>query len=687
MGTEKVRKALKNIGLTEKEAELYIYLAKHYALRSGEIAKGIRTHRVEIYRMLKSMQTKGVIEATLESPRRFIAVPLEMVLDSFIKAKRQETILMENTKQSVLNEWKNISRIQPEPSLEKFVVVEGNKKIYSRLLTMIKETKTQLLVVATVSDLMRADQFGVLDAAFNHPLRDRVKFRFLTDLSDLNLDTMKAFFKRISKTGIDFKGRNPNLGLKLSPRMAMRDKEELLFFIRPATEMTATGKDDVCLWTSCKALVQSFSAVFEDLWVNSLGINEKIEEIESGRGTPTAHVISDASTALITYDQVVSTAKEEILIMTSSGGLVEFWKRIALLKELAGRGVSVKIMAPITKENWRAMQELSNCCSVRHVSTMYFETTVIDGKCLFQFGNQPSEEKERTLPYLGNAFYTYGREYVEEAKRILNEVWKKALVPSATTLDYILMPSAATVSPLSESKQTASQRASPYDKLILGLKENREVITEKYILNKLINGKNYPVKNWPKDILCFYGSTGHAVIHPPKSFDLPDIMIWIMHLNKQSSFGAEDLLTAFLWLKTENGYSYVPVASLTDNPKTVAFRKAQFAGTPASNNVQVVKKEEFQVRIHGKSFFAGWTVPIPLIPDNRILPPSCLLLEGYSKIKTGLSEFRFPSGIKAIAEHNGFDAFVTYFHPASKYSGPGTDGRIHRDIVTTFYPP
>jgi sugar-specific transcriptional regulator TrmB len=37
MGAEKVQKVLKSLGLTEKEAELYIFLAKHDALRSGEI--------------------------------------------------------------------------------------------------------------------------------------------------------------------------------------------------------------------------------------------------------------------------------------------------------------------------------------------------------------------------------------------------------------------------------------------------------------------------------------------------------------------------------------------------------------------------------------------------------------------------------------------------------------------------
>jgi hypothetical protein len=38
-------------------------------------------------------------------------------------------------------------------------------------------------------------------------------------------------------------------------------------------------------------------------------------------------------------------------------------------------------------------------------------------------------------------------------------------------------------------------------------------------------------------------------------------------------------------------------------------------------------------------------------------------------------------------EANFFDAFVTFIHPASKYSGPGTDGIFTRDLIMTKYPP
>lgn len=682
MGTEKVQKVLKNFGLTEKETELYIFLAKHGVLRAGAIAKGVRTQRVEVYRMLKSLQTKGVVEATLESPTRFITVPFETVLDSFIKAKREETALMESTKQSVLNDWEVISKIEPEPFLEKFVVVEGNNKIYSKLLQMMKETQSELSVVTTASGLARADQFGILDAAFNHPLKGKIKFRFLTDLSDENLSMMKNFFTRIPKTGIDFKAKNPNLGLKLSPRMAMRDKQEILFFIRPTAEIPATGQDDVCLWTNCKALVQSFTAVFEDLWTNSTDIDEKFAQIETGKPVPEARVIDDINIALKTYCQVVRAAKKEIVIMTSSDGLMESWKHIDLFRERSGKGVSIKILAPITKDNWQAMQELSDCCIVRHVPASHLEITVVDGKYLFQSG---SPLPKKTL-YPSNAYYTNDLEYVEKTKNMLDDVWANASAPSVPTLDSIINPSV--VAPSSESEQPRKPKDSPYDKLILDLKEKRGALTEKDVLNKIINAKKYPGKNWPNNIVRYYGSSGHVVIHPPDSFNLPrDMMIWVMHHDKQSSFGIADILIVYLWLETPTGHAYVPVAYVTDNLGLAEFHKIVAKGTPSAKNVHLIKKDALQIRVHGNTLFAGWTIPIPLFPTSYTLPPSGILLEGYSKLFASISYFGYPTGVKITSEVNGYDAFVTFFHPASKYSGPGTDGRIHRDLVTTMYPP
>jgi len=164
------------------------------------------------------------------------------------------------------------------------------------------------------------------------------------------------------------------------------------------------------------------------------------------------------------------------------------------------------------------------------------------------------------------------------------------------------------------------------------------------------------------------------------------MMISAWHCSKQSSFGDEDWFQVYLWLETPKGHTYVPVAVFGDNSKGLERRKLSFAGTPAAQNCQLLRKDALQIQMHGHTLFAGWTVPISLFPPKYILPPAALLFEGYGKLKTAENTITMPSGTKIIIEGNGFDAFVTFFHPESKYAGPGTDGTLGRDMIMTVIP-
>jgi hypothetical protein len=402
----------------------------------------------------------------------------------------------------------------------------------------------------------------------------------------------------------------------------------------------------------------------------------------------TTRIINDCEAAQREYHETLRSASKEIIMITSTEGLIEAWKNRGLLKELVERGASVKIMAPITGKNLEAVRELSKCCAVRHVASSYLETTLIDGKHLFQFENPlPDNKKPRSIPYFGSIFYTNNVEYLEKTESMLNDVWRNAFAPSAITLGSILKPAMGSVEPLSDDLFAFSRPENPYVKMSHGVVEKPMKATEKEVLNRIINAKKYPGENWPKDIVRYYGSDATAVIHPPSSFNLPDMMIWVFNYNKQSSFGAEDRLRIYLWLETPQGHAYVPVVQVTDNPKAMKFWKTAMAGTPAGQNVQLIDKSKFQVRVHGNVVFAGWTVPIPLLPAKYVLPPSCILFEGYSKTITSEISFVLPSGVKLQAEGTGLNAFVTFFHPSSNYSGPGTDGTIGRDVVSTWYPP
>ncbi len=673
-----IEEALRDFGLTKKESEVYIFLGKRGPLKGGDVAKQIKMNKGQVYRTLKSLQKKGLVEATLEYPTRFTAVPFAKIIDSFIKAKQEEVALVEERKKALIDDWENISQTELQFPLEKFAVIEGTKKIYQKISQMVKETTTQLSAISTVSDLVRADQFGVFDSAYHHPLKSKVQFRFLTELSNQNLKAMKLLRAKL-KAGLDFRGRNPDLGLTAFPRLVIRDGEELIFFI------TRTDQEE-CLCTNCKSLIQAFSSVFNNLWCNSIDIEQKIMELETGKPTPKMVLIKDAENAKRKYDKFLKNARDEIMIVTSSEGLIDFYNRIVQLKEWTKRGVAIRIMAPIIEKNLKVSQKLLELCEVRHVPISYLGTTIIDGKHLFQFKYPPLEpEKAFSLPFFRNTFYANDSEYIKKTKTMLNDIWRKACVPSPVTIESIIVPT--------ETATATTDSSSPvlknFRKVVTFSIEDQKTpgnLTERDVLNKILRAKKNlePIRSREGALLL--ASTGQAIIHPPDYFNLPDMMLHAFHVDEHSSNGGGDNLVVFLWLDTPSGFGFVPVAILGNTPSQDILKRI-FRGTPAGNNFHLLMKDEFHVRIHGHTLFAGWTVQVPLFPPSYSLPPSCFLLEGFGKVKTGKLSLVYQSGFKNWIEFNAFEALVTFFHPSSQYSGPGTDGILFRDYVGEAYIP
>jgi len=254
---------LKDFGLTSKEAEVYLFLAKYEVLTGGEIAKHTKIARSLVYRILKSLQSKSLVETTLESPIRFIALPLEKTIDLIIRTKQEEVIQVQKAKKNLLEDWKVINQSKLELKHEKFVVIENNKKIFSKIQQMIKETKNVISGIVTLSTLARIEQNGILETLPNNV---HSKFQLVTNLDLQNLKIIKRLLQNINSK-IDLKAKLDFSKLDAFPRFFLRDDEDILFFIRSETDVS-TQKDEVCIYTNYKSLVQTFKGIFQDYWKN-----------------------------------------------------------------------------------------------------------------------------------------------------------------------------------------------------------------------------------------------------------------------------------------------------------------------------------------------------------------------------------------------------------------------------------
>jgi sugar-specific transcriptional regulator TrmB len=678
LSQENLKNALQHFGATEKEAEVYIFLAKRGTLGTGQIARQMKKNKGHIYRILSSLEQKGLVEATLEVPTRFTAVSLEKVIDGYVKAKQVEIAQVEKTKEDLLEDWKRISQTEAELKPEKFTVVEGNQKIYRKIAEMIEKTENEFSAVSLVSDLARAEQFGVLDSVYSNPRKNELKFRFLTDVNQQNLKAFKLLRAKL-KPGLHIKARNPDLGLALFPRMVIRDSREILFFISPGTQRSAR-KQEVCISTNCNSLIQSFTGVFANLWVNSTDIDEKIIEIETGKPAPTIRVLSDAEAASKKYDERLSSAETEVLMVTSSKGLLAYWKQASLLKKLVDRGVSIEIMAPVSKENLKEALQLCEFCKVRHVPRDYMKTTIIDGKHLFQFRIPEHHEQEQTEERVQKTFYTNDFEYVDKTRNMLMDIWNNSVVPSAITAEYFLTAS-------TKEPPAKNQKYKYVNKCLYEFRDEtlETRITEQDIINKILNHKRSSRKGKTDKPVVMCANHAAAIIRSHENFSLPDTVIEAYKIDDRSSFGAEDGLVVYLWLNTPIGYRYVPVAAIQDNPSASYHWKKILMGTPAGENCHLVKKDELQMQLHGNTFFVGWTKPIPLLPNQKPLSSAALIFEAIGKLRTLAFSSRSISGMVAKSEANCFDAFLTFIHEKVKYQGPATDGLFSRELYTEWH--
>jgi hypothetical protein len=319
--------------------------------------------------------------------------------------------------------------------------------------------------------------------------------------------------------------------------------------------------------------------------------------------------------------------------------------------------------------------DLSDCCDVRHAPPGWLSTTIIDAQHLFQF-KIPPPRQQAEIRYFENAFYTSDSVYVGKTRKILYNLWKDARAPSNANLESIIV--------------RTNSYGDPYKGKLLGEVIDEKApgtITEKDVLDKIFSGKKYTAERGLRDIVRYYGSSAMGIVYPPAHFSLPEMLFNVVHCNKQSSFGAEDWIIVSLKLETTGGAKYVPVVHVTDNPKAARARRTLFADTPTSGSVQILREHELQVYVHGSSFFAGWTTPIPLRILNSTIPPAGLLFEGYGEVRSGAVTRLSRQGRKQEIEYNRMEAFLTFFHPSSKYTGSGIDGFFDREMVFTSYPP
>ena len=105
MSSDKILKILLQIGLPQTDAKVYLFLAIKGPKKAEDLENELHMSSLKLHVILKRLQEKGFVA---EAPANFVALPFEILLDSFARTRLQEAQEITDKKSTILSQWHSI---------------------------------------------------------------------------------------------------------------------------------------------------------------------------------------------------------------------------------------------------------------------------------------------------------------------------------------------------------------------------------------------------------------------------------------------------------------------------------------------------------------------------------------------------------------------------------------------------
>jgi len=145
------------LGLTNRQATVYLWLAKTGISPIKNISKGTKIARQHIYKIAESLTDIGLVEKVLTVPTKFAATPIEIGIPVLMENKNKEyTCLKKDTTkliETIKNQREKISHQEEKPD---FIVVSGKTVTLSKINEVLQSCQQTIKAIGPWIGLQKA---------------------------------------------------------------------------------------------------------------------------------------------------------------------------------------------------------------------------------------------------------------------------------------------------------------------------------------------------------------------------------------------------------------------------------------------------------------------------------------------------------------------------------------------------
>jgi sugar-specific transcriptional regulator TrmB len=254
--SEKQESDLIEFGLTALQSKVYLTLLRLGRARAELLARVTGIVRPEIYRILRELEAKGLVQRTPGAPSKYSATPPNKGLSLVIERYKKKLVDLERKKASLVKIFKAYPFDQNSIPEGGFSLIVGADSVVLRAKQMISEAKYEYAAIMSKYALKRAREDGVTRVLASAKKRN-LQIRIISEIDKSNsaiADSLSKYVQLRQSNGLLF-------------YLDIFDRKKMLF--GPAitdAELSTTVRRDTDLWTDNLQFVGGMYALFEHLW-------------------------------------------------------------------------------------------------------------------------------------------------------------------------------------------------------------------------------------------------------------------------------------------------------------------------------------------------------------------------------------------------------------------------------------
>jgi predicted transcriptional regulator len=257
-----------HFGLSEKEAQLYLYLLKYGPKTPSPIAKALKTYREDVHRTLTSLIEKGMVRQSFDTPTIYTAADLDTALKSVLMKQESQLREMEEKKRE-LHELSKRQRFQLPTDVSTFKIIKTLRDFVSVAIPILTSLKEEWLSVVPPQAAVVLAQFGMLP--FTKEFIERGgKLRSIIDITYPIIE--------IERDVIDMGGEVRHLS-EVGVAYVIFDRKISISAINAELNRFSLDSPLTALYTDDPTYAQYLTSTFELLWKQAIPAEDRIQEL------------------------------------------------------------------------------------------------------------------------------------------------------------------------------------------------------------------------------------------------------------------------------------------------------------------------------------------------------------------------------------------------------------------------